>query len=594
MALLKLAIDGLYMVARHLMNRTSSLLGSIFSIARQMPGASLLVVLQLLSGVASILGLPLLVPVLKMLDNKTIGIGDDPILHYLINAANFLGIQPSFSNILILMAVLVISSILLDVLVVLLGQYRQYQLVSDKSLGLLDGYLHVRWSWMMKHHSGEMNHALYNEAAAWSDAVFQSLRLIVTSIQVVSYLLVAYYVSWQGALAATIILSLLLLINLLLSQQIKKISYKKNLKQKEFVELVQTVQQNRKFLKSSLLHSPLIIQFTNMVGKIVQYAKDMAWRTQVQRGWAQSGVFMVLIALLAFHKQLGLGYAELIVLMAAFARMLPQITALSSEYAAFATKLPVYEALNSRLMTLEAQKEEFGSEQYVPGSKIQFENVSFSYENGQKVLRDVNFEMPPNQTVAIVGGSGQGKSTILDLLLGLWRPQSGVIRYGLISHHSLDYGSLRSRVAYVSQETTLFDGSLYDNLVVGIEKASKEDVHNVIDLVQLTGMVAGLPNGLEALIGENGVRLSGGQRQRIALARALLIKPDLLILDEATSALDMSTEEEILKAVFQRLHHRMTILIVTHRTATVENADIVYMLKDGNLKLLNYAEKRKV
>ena len=320
-----------------------------------------------------------------------------------------------------------------------------------------------------------------------------------------------------------------------------------------------------------------------MIGTLVQQAKRMALRTQFQQAWTQSGILVVLVALLAFHKHLGLGYAELIVLLASFARMLPQITALSANYAAFATALPVHEALDERLRQLGTEKEVFGSEQYVPGSLIRFGNICFSYEKGQNVLHDINLEILPNQTVAIIGGSGQGKSTILDLLLGLWRPQSGEIWYGSINHQSLDYKSLRSRVAYVSQETTLFAGTLRNNLDVGVQAYSEEDTHRVLEMVQLTPMVEKLPLGLDTMIGENGVRLSGGQRQRVALARALLMAPDLLILDEATSALDLSTEAEILKAVFQRLHHTMTILIATHRTSTVQKADVVYQLKNGTL-----------
>ncbi|OGW53932.1 MAG: hypothetical protein A2Y81_00960 [Nitrospirae bacterium RBG_13_43_8] len=555
----------------------------IIVIARRVPDAWLLITLQLASGVAGVVGLPLLIPILKMLEGKTIGQLADPILNFINKGMVLIGIEPSFHSILATMSFLVIGSIMLDASVVLLGQFNQYQLYADSSIKLLNGYLHVRWPWMVKHHSGEMNHALYNEAAAWSETVFQSLRLIATTIQAVSYLIVALYVSWKGSFAAAIVLAVLITSNLLLSQRIKTISSQKNTKQKEFAEFVQTIQQNRKFLKSSMLYQAIKNRYNGMVEMLVRQARGMAWRTQIQRAWAQSCIFLILVSLLVFHKSLHLGYAELIVLFAAFTRMLPQITAISADYAAFASKIPVYEALEERTDQLEAEKEVYGSEKYISDSVIRFEHVNFSYSNGRQILLDLNLEIPPNKTVAIIGVSGEGKSTILDLLLGLWQPESGTIRYGMVSHKALDYKSFRSKVAYVSQETTLFSGTFRENLLVGSPDGGEEHLNQVLDVVQLSDMVQKLPDGLETLVGENGIRMSVGQRQRVGLARSLLMQPEILILDEATSALDLKTEGEILDVLFNRLHHKMTILIVTHRASTVKYADYVYVLEDGRV-----------
>lgn len=565
------------------MTRILKHLYKIIVIARRVPGAWLLIILQLASGVAGIIGLPLLIPVLKMLEGKSIGQSTDPILNFINKGMVLIGIEPSFRSILAVMSILVVSSIVLDAFVVLLGHFKQYRLYAAVSIKLLNGYLHVRWPWMVKHHSGEMNHALYNEAAAWSEAVLQSLRLITTIIQAVSYLIVALYVSWKGSFAAAIVLAVLITTNLLLSQRIKTISSQKNTKQKEFAEFVQTIQQNRKFLKSSMLYHAVKNQYSSMIEILVRQARGMAWRTQIQRALAQSWIFLILVSLLIFHKSLHLGYPELIVLFAAFTRMLPQITAISADYAAFASKIPVYEALEERTDQLEAEKEVYGSEKYISGSVMRFEHVNFSYSNGKQVLRDVNLEIPHNKTVAIIGVSGQGKSTILDLLLGLWHPEGGNIIYGPVSHKALDYKSFRSKVAYVSQETTLFPGTLRENLLAGSPDEAKERLNEVLNIAQLSDMVQNLPDGVDTLVGENGIRMSGGQKQRVALARALLMQPEILILDEATSSLDLKTEEDILDVLFNRLHHMMTILIVTHRASTVKYADYVYVLEDGKV-----------
>jgi len=562
----------------------------IIAIARRVPDAWLIIMLQLASGIAGIIGLPLLIPVLKMLEGKTIAQVADPILNIINTGMVSIGIEPSFQSILAITSILVVSGIVLDSTVVLLGQFKQYQLYAYSSLKLLNGYLHVRWPWMVQHHSGEMNHALYNEAAAWSETIFQSLRLIATIIQAASYLVIAVYVSWKGSLAAALVLTILITTNLLLSQKIKTISSRRNTTQKEFAEFVQTIQQNRKFLKSSMLYRAVKNRYNDIVELMVRQARGMAWRAQTQRAWAQCCIFLILVALLVFHKSLHLGYAELIVLFAAFSRMLPQITAISADYAAFASKVPIYEALERRIRQLEVEKEVFGSDKYISNSVIRFEHVTFSYSNGKQIMQDVNLEIPPNKTVAIIGESGRGKSTMLDLLLGLWHPEAGTIKYGPVSHEALDYKSFRSKVAYVSQETTLFAGTLRENLLVGSPDEGEKRLNEVLDIVQLSDMVQKVPDGLDALVGENGVRMSGGQKQRVALARSLLMQPEMLILDEATSALDLKTESEILDALFTRMHHKMTILIVTHRASTVKYADYLYVLEEG--RVLQRAEAK--
>ena len=214
--------------------------------------------------------------------------------------------------------------------------------------------------------------------------------------------------------------------------------------------------------------------------------------------------------------------------------------------------------------------------------KITFEEVHFGYPGAQKVLNGVSFELNKNQSLGIVGPTGAGKSTILDLLLGLQKPDSGVVRYGKILHEDLNFETLRSKVAYVSQETTFIDGSLLLNLTVSQPGIVEADVREACRKAQLDELIDELPEGLETEIGENGIKLSGGQRQRVALARALLSNPEILILDEATSQLDSETELFIQQAI-KGLHRKLTIIIVAHRLSTVRFADTVYVLEKGRI-----------
>jgi ABC-type multidrug transport system fused ATPase/permease subunit len=244
--------------------------------------------------------------------------------------------------------------------------------------------------------------------------------------------------------------------------------------------------------------------------------------------------------------------------------------------------VPFHQSVNNRIIELKENLEVMGSKNFKALNPIRFEDVSFAYNKDKMVLKNIDLVIQPLRPTAIVGGSGAGKSTLLDLFLGLLKPDSGMIYYGDIRCEDLNFATLRSKVAYVSQETTLIDGSLLYNLTIINPEASEAEVKDACSKAQINEMINELPDGLETEIGENGIKLSGGQRQRVALARALLSNPEILILDEATSQLDSETELFIQQAI-QGLHRKLTIIIVAHRLSTVRFADTVYVLEEGKI-----------
>ncbi|EGR7966701.1 ABC transporter ATP-binding protein [Vibrio vulnificus] len=231
-------------------------------------------------------------------------------------------------------------------------------------------------------------------------------------------------------------------------------------------------------------------------------------------------------------------------------------------------------------------------EEYRPESKVNpftdgkeidvsVENVSFSYNSETTVLNQLNLRIPAGKKVALVGASGGGKSTLIQLLIGVYRQDSGVIRYNNESSDDIGFELIREKIAVVLQQPILFNDSLRHNLTLGGDY-DESVLWQALEIAQLQDVISQLTAGLDTQVGRNGIRLSGGQRQRLAIARMVLSDPQFVILDEATSALDTATEAALHRALNEYLKGKTT-LIVAHRLSAVKQADLIYVLEDGQV-----------
>ncbi|KAG0009747.1 ATP-binding cassette sub- B member 6, mitochondrial [Podila clonocystis] len=216
----------------------------------------------------------------------------------------------------------------------------------------------------------------------------------------------------------------------------------------------------------------------------------------------------------------------------------------------------------------------------VTDGEVVFENVNFQYDTRQKGLHNISFTAPKGKTVALVGPTGSGKSTILRLLFRFYDVSSGRILVDGQDISKKTQTSLREQIGVVPQDSVLFNDSIFYNINYGRTSASKEEVEEAAKAAQIHDKIQEFPDGYETKVGERGLRLSGGEKQRVAIARTILKNPPIVLLDEATSALDSTTESQIQAALAQMTLNRTT-LVVAHRLSTIVNADLILCIKDG-------------
>ncbi|WEL20547.1 ABC transporter ATP-binding protein [Halorhabdus sp. BNX81] len=293
-------------------------------------------------------------------------------------------------------------------------------------------------------------------------------------------------------------------------------------------------------------------------------------------------MIFVLIYIGLQNPSLSLG--SLGVFLFALFRLGPRVSTLNNLLYHLSVDLPHLVRTKRFLTKLERNREPMGGDKELPDSvgSIGFNEVSFSYNHDERVLKNISLHIDPGEFVAFVGPSGAGKSTIISLLARLYEPEEGNITASDIDISRFDVTKWRKQVAVVRQHPYIFNETLRRNITVGDRSATDAEVQRACELAQVTEFLEDLPNGYQTDLGDDGVRLSGGQRQRVALARALLTDADLLVLDEATSDLDTEIEHDIQQAI-ESMERERTLIVIAHRLSTVKNADRIFALEDGHI-----------
>lgn len=335
-------------------------------------------------------------------------------------------------------------------------------------------------------------------------------------------------------------------------------------------------------------------EYPNVLKQIFHQSKTLGklqFRLQTLGAITQDGfepfVVLILAGVIFYYVKLqGQGIIENIFLLFLLLKAMGQMLSTQQNLRKLLSSWGSIEVLKTLGAGLEKSKEKMPEKgvSNIPFDKsVRFENVSFSFNNGVQILRNLNLEIPPNSTVAFVGESGAGKTTLVNLLIGLYQPTEGTIYIGGIPYNNIDPYQMRKNIGYITQENVIFNDTIYNNITLwnsnGPDKAM-EKVEAVTKKAHIDEFIRGLENGYDSILGEGGINISGGQRQRICIARELYKDANILIFDEATSSLDTKTEKEIQKNI-DEFKGQKTIIIVAHRLSTVRNSDKIIMLKNG-------------
>lgn len=412
------------------------------------------------------------------------------------------------------------------------------------------------------------------------------------------FLLAGYKAHWIGVLVC---LSVMVIVTLFFTYCLRRILHYSEKKRKGDVKvasLVSTSYGAYKEIKMDSRADNLLKKYRRISMEHVQVQKDFAFMTEwmgvLSQSLIQAGIFFLLAVILAAGIDLSFFWADIIICITILIQVFPNVVLFIAESNRIQFGHKNYDIFYNNMKRYFKLKEKEESEQQLRRKQITFrkgvrmEHLTFRYPDGKEVFRDASVEIPAGHSTAIIGDSGIGKTTFLDLIMGLLTPQSGHIWY---DDFDLTAGKdaegpckadLGSVVSYIPQMIYLNGDTIRNNVVFMEEEEDEERLISCLKHAQVWKDVKEMPDGMDTLIGENGTALSGGQRQRIALARALYKEFELLIMDEATAALDIETERKVMKDIHQ-MEGDKTILLVTHHLNLTEGCEFVYKIENKKL-----------
>jgi ATP-binding cassette subfamily C protein len=446
---------------------------------------------------------------------------------------------------------------------------------------LIAALFNARWTFHTDRHTGHIANAMSNDATRAGDAYYLAAQVVAYVIEAFVYAGVGFLIDWRLALAGLVAGTMIGAILGALIRIARRAGYKQTDRTRALTVFTTDLMSNMKPLKTMVRYEPLVAEMRLILKRL---RRALATREIARQALNQGNDLLAAVVLGAgvylaigfWHASLpdlvvtGIVFFQIIAIISKLQKLLQQSAQVESAYVRVMELVDLATAAHERHVGTRAPSLDVG---------CRFDKVNFAHAK-TPVIRDASFAIPAGSITVLQGPSGAGKTTLIDLLTGLHQPDSGTILLDDVPLHDIDIIRWRKSIGYVPQELGLLHSTIRENIALGDSAISDEDILGALEQAGARDFIASLPHGLSTEVGSMGTKLSGGQRQRIALARALVVRPKLLILDEVTSALDPETELAICENI-AGLGGRYTIVAITHRPVWTEIATHLYKVDGG-------------
>lgn len=552
----------------------------------------LLLILITMMALIDMVGVASIMPFIAVLANPQI-IETNEILQLVYARLNFKSHEQFMFALGVFALVLLCASLLFKAIIT----YFQLHFIQMKeySIGkkLITNYLNQPYSFFIDRHSADIGKTVLSEVKEVVDKAFTPMLTIISQGAVsLALLLLLFSVDIKLALISSVTIATAYIITLAITHDIlKRIGRERITANQERFTVINDAFSGIKEVKVSGLERKYIERFTKPAYQYTKHQTTALIISQLPRfaleAVAFSGMILLLLYLMAQKNTLDESLPILALYATVGYRIMPALQQIYSAITLWRFSGPALDNLYKELINKNKHNtNEFAKKIRIHGD-IALSNIEYRYPNSQEnVIKNLNLIIPENSTVALVGPTGSGKTTTVDIILGLLKPTAGTLKVNETTITPQNVRYWQKSIGYVPQQIYLVDDTISANIALG-EHKNEIDMHAVEHAAKIANLhdfiTESLPNKYQTIVGEMGVRLSGGQRQRIGIARALYHRPKILILDEATSALDNVTERSVMTSV-AKLKQDMTIILIAHRLSTVKECKLIYLLDQGKLE----------
>ena len=470
------------------------------------------------------------------------------------------------------------------------------KVTNDLKIDLYKKLMHQSSSFFDKQTSGKVLKGYNNDADKSCSGLLTNIKTCISRLfSSISLIAVLFYNSWMLAIIAVIALSCAMIPLMKMKSTIKGVYNKSEGENAKVLTTYNEAFAGNKIIAAYNLYDLKKSQFNKLVNTVfglrIKITQHIGWLSPLMHIIVSCGIGAVIGLGSYLIVQGKLTAGQFVSFITALIMLYTPIKGLGNNAKSMTTCLCAMERVVSKLDKKSGIIDKPDAINF-PGfkDKITFEDINFEYKKDKPVLKNISFEVPKGETIALVGNSGGGKTTIVNLLPRFYKLKKGAIKIDGVSINDIKLNDLREHIAIVFQDNFLFEGTIRDNILLGKLDATEAELHNAIKNSYLEDFINSLENGLDTQIGERGVLLSGGQKQRIGIARAFLKNAPILILDEATSALDNQAEHIVQQAIDNLMKDR-TVFVIAHRLSTIQNANRIAVINQGYLTELGTHEE---